>query len=389
MKESLVLALVLLAALLLIPLLALGDNKDGMIKNPFVTDEAAGKDESIVQPKAPEVIDPNADAQAGLHELLAQADNQGTASAAAPGDLSGQQTAQDSEAVVNEFKILNLTTGELDTISERDYVIGAVSCEMPASFSEEALKAQAVAAHTYALRRKLNQQTSPDETLKGADFSADPTKYLGYMTEQIARDRFGGNFDVYWGKITAACDAVISKVLVYDNQPIVAAYHSMSPGKTEDAKTVWQDSAPYLVPVDSFGDTLAQNYEVKTVLASDDVKSMLTKKYESIKLSTNMSKWFTIGERTESGTVTTLKAGDVTMTGQEARSIFALRSADFTIAYSNKSFTFTTLGYGHGVGMSQYGADYMARQGSTYDEILAHYFTGTALVDESEVGKKT
>ncbi len=379
MKESLALALLLLLALILIPLLAMGGDIE--LLNPFKTASAPEDDQvgTSSAPADPAMIDPNADAQQKLAELLG-------GQSSAPGSSDTESTAPPTSAqVVDEFKILNLTTGEVETVSRRDYIIGAVTAEMPASFSVEALKAQAVAAHTYALRRRLNQQVEQDETLKGADFSADPSKLLGYMTEESARERFGETFDVYWGKITEACDEVLEKVLVYDSQPIVAAYHSMSAGKTEDATTVWKDGAPYLVPVESFGDTLAKNYEVETELAADEVQRLLTEKYVDIKLPTDKTKWFAVKDHTESGTVTELTAGDVTMTGQDARALFTLRSANFTVSYANKAFTFTTLGYGHGVGMSQYGADYMARQGSTYEEILAHYYPGTALMDEGEL----
>ncbi len=377
MKESLALALLLLLALILIPLLAMGGDIE--LLNPFKTASAPEDDKVSTSsaPADPAMIDPNADAQQKLAELLAGQ------SSAPSGPDTESAAPQTSAQTVDEFKILNLTTGEVETVSRRDYVIGAVTAEMPASFSEEALKAQAVAAHTYALRRRLNQQAEQDETLKGADFSADPSKLLGYMTEESAHERFGDNFDIYWGKITKACDEVLEKVLVYDDQPIVAAYHSMSAGKTEDATAVWENGAPYLIPVESFGDTLAKNYEVETEIAADEVQRLLTEKYTDIKLSTDKTKWFAVKDRTESGTVTELTAGDVTMTGQDARALFTLRSANFTVSYANKAFTFTTLGYGHGVGMSQYGADYMARQGSTYEEILAHYYPGTTLMDES------
>ena len=389
MKESLGLALLLLAALILIPLLAMGGGTE--LLNPFKATSSTtigGKDNTA----SSLVADPNADAQAELEAMLAEhASSQAassspeTSSQAASSD-EVESSSEKASTVVKAFKILNLSTGKVETVSRRDYIIGAVACEMPASFNTEALKAQAVAAHTYALRRRQNQQDSPDESLKDADFSADPSKFQGYITEDTARERFGDKFDVYWDKITKACDEVLEKVLIYENQPIVAAYHSMSAGKTEDAKTVWENGAPYLVPVESFGDTLAKNYEAKTELTATEVQSLLKKQYPDIKLSTTKSKWFKIKSRTDSGTITELTAGDASMTGQEARSLFSLRSANFTIAYASSTFTFTTLGYGHGVGMSQYGADYMARQGSTCEEILAHYYPKTVLTDESELG---
>ncbi len=368
MKESIALALLLLLALVLIPLLAIGGER-GTLPNPFDTaanrSASSGQEKISAQPDAD--INPNADAQEALDELLAQ--------------YTQANGASNPIGAGNNFRIRTLTTGEVATVSVRDYVIGAVACEMPASFSEEALKAQAVAAHTYALRRKLDAAKQTDPKLKEADFEADPPNYKGYMTEELARTWFGDNFDVYWGRITQACDAVLGKVLVYENEPIVAAYHSMSAGLTESAETVWQTGVPYLVPVESAGDMLARNFEVETDVLADEVKGLLVAKYAEIELPSDKKKWFNIKARSESGTIMELAVGDVTMSGQEAREMFSLRSANFTVEYANNKFTFTTLGYGHGVGLSQYGADYMARQGATFEEILAHYYTGAVLVD--------
>lgn len=368
MKESIALALLLLLALVLIPLLAIGGENVGLL-NPFDT-AASGSDtseETASSSQAQQTQDnpnPNEDAEQALDDLLAQY----TSSVAVNEPVS-----------LTDFRIKNLSTGEVETVSARDYVIGAVASEMPASFSVEALKAQAVAAHTYALRRKL------DAASNDADFEADPSNYKGYMTEELARVWFGDNFDVYWSRIAGACDEVLGKVLVYQTEPIIAAYHSMSAGMTESAQTVWKTDVPYLVPVESAGDMLARNFEVETDVTADEVKGLLVAKFPDIKLPTDKTKWFNVKTRSESGTITELVAGDVTMTGQDAREMFTLRSANFTVGYANGKFTFTTLGYGHGVGLSQYGADYMARQGATYDEILAHYYSEAALVDLSEL----
>ena len=370
MKESIALALLLLLALVLIPLLAIGGENVGLL-NPFDT-AASGPNTSEAEQTASssqaqqiqDELNPNEDAEQALDDLLAQYSSSG---------------ATNEPVSLTDFRIKNLSTGEVETVSARDYVIGAVASEMPASFSVEALKAQAVAAHTYALRKKL------DAASLDADFEADPSNYKGYMTEELARVWFGDNFDVYWSRIVGACDEVLGKVLVYQTEPIIAAYHSMSAGLTESAETVWQTGVPYLVPVESAGDMLARNFEVETDVTADEVKGLLVAKFPNIKLPTDKTKWFAVKTRSQSGTITELTAGDMTMTGQDAREMFTLRSANFTVEYANGKFTFTTLGYGHGVGLSQYGADYMARQGATYDEILAHYYSDASLVDLSEL----
>ncbi|WP_040195589.1 stage II sporulation protein D [Candidatus Soleaferrea massiliensis] len=290
------------------------------------------------------------------------------------GDMQNQGNADTVIKTDGYFNILDASTGKVNKVSERDYVRGAVACEMPASYHTEALKAQAVAAHTYALRLREQQKQKKDETLKGADFSADPSNLKGYMTETQAKQFFGSNFELRWSKITEAADAVLKECLVYEEQPIIAAYHAISFGKTEQAENVWSSSVPYLVAVDSEGDKLSPDYASTVKLTADEVKTKLTAKFPDIKLGDDCQKWFTDLTRSDSGTVLSLKAGGQETTGKELREVFGLRSADFEISYADGSFTFQVVGYGHAVGLSQYGADYMARQGSSYRDILLHYY---------------
>ncbi|MDR2655263.1 MAG: stage II sporulation protein D [Oscillospiraceae bacterium] len=282
---------------------------------------------------------------------------------------------------MDSFLILNESTGKVDRVSVKDYVTGAVMSEMPAAYETEALKAQAVAAHTYALRSRENQKKTPDPALKGADFKADPQKYLGYMTIDIAKERFGENFDAYYKKISGAVNQVLDEALIYKDEPIVAAYHAISAGRTEAASNVWQGGADYLMPVDSGGDKLSPEYEVETVLSSEEVKEKLESVFASINLPENPENWFEIKTRSDSGYITEVHSGGLKLTGLELRNALGLRSSDLILKYSGGYFTFTTFGYGHGVGLSQYGSDYMARQGKNYREILLHYYTGAELVN--------
>lgn len=159
----------------------------------------------------------------------------------------------------------------------------------------------------------------------------------------------------------------------------MAAYHSMSSGTTEDASNVWTGSEPYLVPVESFGDTLAPDYETTERFPVQEVAEKLQNAWPDISLGEDPAGWLKVTERSEGGYVTGMTAGDRAIHGKELRSLLGLRSSDFTVACDGASFTFTVRGYGHGVGLSQYGADYLARQGATFDEILAHYYPGATL----------
>ncbi len=247
---------------------------------------------------------------------------------------------------------------------------------MPPTFHPEALKAQAVASHTYALNLRRQSRADPDAAF---DFTVDPSNWKGYVTEKQFRERYGDLADAYWKAITEAAGEVYGYILTYEDEPIVAAYHSMSSGVTEDASNVWTGGKPYLVPVESRGDTLAPDYTTEVRISAQELSRALQSAYPGITLGNDPSGWLRIDKRSQSGYVTQLAAGNLTIHGKELRTLLDLRSSDFSIIYDGNAFLFTVKGYGHGVGLSQYGADYMARQGTSFDEILMHYYPGTTL----------
>lgn len=273
-----------------------------------------------------------------------------------------------------KYVVLDITTGKTEEISAEDYIIGAVCAEMPATFEPEALKAQAVAAHTYAERQKAKALISPDPELCGAYFSNDSTKYQAYFTDNQAKQYYGSSYDKYIKKIRDAVKAVKNEIIVYNDEPIIAAFHSMSAGKTESAENVWGSDLKYLVPVESSADASAPKYLEETEFTAQEVRERLEAVFDGIKLGDKPEEWFSEAEKSDSATVLKIKAGDKEITGQQLRSALLLRSAAFEIKYDNKKFIITTKGCGHGVGMSQYGANAMAEDGKTYKEILEHYY---------------
>ena len=167
------------------------------------------------------------------------------------------------------FRILDRSTGKVQTVPVQVYVTGALCSEMPATFHKEALKAQAVSAHTWALycQKQARQNGQP------YDFSADPSRWQGYVTEQQARERFGSYFDEYWGRVSQAAQSVDGQILVDSRgQPIVAAYHAISAGKTEPAQNVWGNELPCLTAVDSAGDRHAPGYEKTTAIPIEQLR---------------------------------------------------------------------------------------------------------------------
>jgi len=275
------------------------------------------------------------------------------------------------------YHVLDSETGEIMEISVREYLIGAVGAEMPVTFEEEALKAQAVAAHTYAERQAELSDRRPE--LKGADFSDDASQYQAFYTKEELKKLYNDNFDSYYAKLERVVDSVLHEVIMYQDEPIIAAFHAMSGGRTESAKNVWGSEVAYLQSVESRADETAPQFEQTVSYTAEEVKEMLTASREGLFLGTDTEHWFGEPEYSEAGTVMQIAVGTSIFTGQELRNIFSLRSAIFSIKYEDKKFIFTTKGYGHDVGMSQYGANAMAADGADYKKILAYYYPDTEI----------
>lgn len=286
-------------------------------------------------------------------------------------------TTSQPEPSAASFRILvGDTVVELE---EREFLIRLLAYEMPASYHTEALKAQAVAAYTYYTRRRDIQHQKADPSLMGADFASPADTFPGNYSKDALQQRWGEQFTVNYNKICAAVDAVLGKTILYEGQLIDACYFSISSGTTEKAATLWGNDIPYLQSVASPGDTLSPQYETVVSFTPEELRTYVTNAADGILLSDDPTAW--LGEATVSaaGTVVSLPIGNHTFTGAQLRQQLNLRSACFTVNYSDGLFKFTVKGYGHGVGMSQYGADYLARQGYSYEEILKYYYTGVTV----------
>lgn len=275
-------------------------------------------------------------------------------------------------AAYKSFKIKMSDSGEIKDIPADEYVCGVVAAEMPADYEPEALKAQAVAAYTFACYRKAKSKTDYDLT-------DEPKTDQCYITEQQAREKWKDSADEYINKIKEAQQAVSGMILMYEGATALTVYHAMSSGMTENCADVWGSDIPYLVSVDSAGDRTADGYLNTTELSEDEVSSALSqfKKAEG-----EADKWFSEPQRTAAGRIKTVKYCGTELDGGEVASALGLRSANFDAEHIDGGFKFTTRGYGHGVGMSQTGAGYMAKQGSSCEEILVHYYPGCVLMKE-------
>ena len=252
------------------------------------------------------------------------------------------------------------------------YLQGVVRGEMPASFELEALKAQAAAERTYIYYQLA---AGRKEAHPNADVCTDPSCCNAWLSEEAAREKWGGDFDGWESRIEEAVAATDGQVALYDGQPILAVFHSSSAGKTAGAGDVWSGDMPYLRSVDSpEGEETVPNYYSAAEFTAAEAKALLAQAHPELTFSGGPDKWFGAVEKDESGRVGTVEVCGAPLRGVEVRRIFSLRSACFTIDAAADSVTFRVTGYGHGVGMSQYGANELARQGRTWQEILLWYY---------------
>ncbi len=324
---------------------------------------------------------------APYHYSAPNAETQISSSSEIPGQppqtdhtASQQASSEEKDGSERIFSVYDRSTGELLMLSAGEYIRGAVASEMPASFHQQALNAQAVAAHSWAIYSSEMHELSPDDSIMGADFSVDSEKCEGYMTQQRFFERYGVNAELLWNKICTACDYAIGKVVTFEGETALTAYHSTSIGMTESSDNVWKEALPYLISVESEGDKLAPDYSVTETFDQKTMRFLLQQSFPDAKLSDDYPQgWIEIVEKSPAGYITAAEVGGQQVHGQQVRTALRLRSSCFEIAYSSGTFTVTTKGYGHGVGMSQYGADFMARQGSSAEEILEHYYPETEL----------
>lgn len=304
-----------------------------------------------------------------------------------PGNDPGQsqlQSGQAEDEVI--FNVFNTETGEAMEIEGREYIIHVVAAEMPASFESEALKAQAVAAFTYAVNRKSSGYS--DGTHDGCELCTDSTHCKAYASTERLREIWGDDFDAYYKKICDAVDEVYGQYLSYDGEPISAVFHSLSSGVTESSADVWGYDYPYLVSVDSSLDREVDGYESVVTVSREEFEKTMKEYSNKCDLEGDPEEWIDDIVRSDAGGVITMNVGGEVLTGGKFRNLFGLRSANFTVKYSKETFTITVHGYGHGVGMSQYGANLMAKEGATYDQILLHYYTGVRLESSAKgIGK--
>lgn len=259
------------------------------------------------------------------------------------------------EEVKEEIKLAlkDTLTGEIKNIELEDYIVGVVAGEMPASFNEEALKAQSIAARTYAMYKMKNSNGT-------YDLVTDKTNQV-YITEDKMKSLWQENFDYYFEKIKKAVYDTKDLIMTYNGDIILSLYFARSNGKTEDAIAVFGSNEEYLKSVES----PEENLTSEVTISKDKFCNKLNISCDAINISNVL--------KSSSGRINSLNINGKTFKGTEIRTLFDLKSTDFDISIGSE-IKFVTKGYGHGVGMSQYGANKLAQNGKNYEEILKHYY---------------
>ena len=380
LKKQLLCGLAAFSLMAALPFLSVSGNISGLT-------DAAAKEVMLSQP--PNITDrkgTSSESTAEAGDTMASS-SEGTQDGSEPLASSPENTSDTSDKTLSAadafitpltdqekgdgvFRILDTSTGEVVTVADKDFCYGAVAYEMPPSYEKEALKAQCVACYTHFSRWRVRQRQQPDPDLKGADFQADLSRGEYYLDDAFLRKKWGSLYDSCHQYLCEAVDECFGEVLrEEDGSLLQVAYCALSSGTTERAEDIFGYASKHLQSVASPFDKAAPSYCTTVTHSCDELLKVLDGQ--------NKTTLHQLGDcqRTQAGSILSLTVGEHTYTGEELRQKLGLRSANFTIKDTPEGWTLTVLGYGHGVGMSQYGANEMAKQGAGYREILCHYFS--------------
>lgn len=271
----------------------------------------------------------------------------------------------------NYVSVMKTDNGKIEDVTIKEYLIGVLAAETDLNYSDEALKAQVMACHTYLLNQKLNN--SENTTV---DISDDPSTNQGYWNEKERKEKWSDKFDEKEKKAEKIVDSVLDEIIIYNNEPIKAVYFALSCGKTMSSKEVWDEDLPYLISVQSIYDKLSPDYTKPLFFTNEELLKIFNENNYNIKEINNIST-----KNNENGYITEVNINTIKISGNDFRKLLDLNSSVFDVEKKENGYTIKTYGYGHMVGMSQYGADYMAKQGADYKEILNHYYPNTDITE--------
>jgi len=269
--------------------------------------------------------------------------------------------------------------GKIIEMNLEDYIAGVVAAEMPAEFELEALKSQAVAARTYAVKGMVIFGGSGLVNQPGADVSTDYRQSQAFMSGEKLKERWGANYDRYWGKVSRAIEETRGQVITYNGEFINAVFHSTSGEHTASAKEVWGFDYPYLISVPCSWDQKSPRYSDRKEFALSEIEQLLGAETQVVTAVQNGQGVTQVIEKTDSGRIGQIRIGSKVLSGLAIREKLELRSTNFKTEIQGNKMIFNTIGYGHGVGLCQYGANGMAKAGHDYRQIITKYYTGVAI----------
>ena len=285
----------------------------------------------------------------------------------------------EKEKLFDEETTVEVLDGDgVITMTLSEYLQGVLSAEMPALYPKEALKAQAIAARTNVMyKKKLREERPGSASHETADVCTNSAHCQAFASEERLREKWGADYEAYSALIREAVEESDGEIVTYKGNPISAIFHAVSSGKTESAEDVWGSAIPYLLAVDSPWDRENAKYETEVSLENEEFKDVFLAKYPEAVFPELPEGWIESVVRSASGGIREMTVAGVTLTGRNFRNLYGLRSANVTFSFEEGEIRMTVRGYGHGVGMSQYGARGMALEGKTAREIVTWYYTGT------------
>jgi len=285
------------------------------------------------------------------------------------------ETQTTNESKYANVNLLHTETGEVETITMNEYLYGVVSAEMPADYETEALKTQAIVARTYTAYKMFKGSKH-----ENADICDSASCCQAWISKENRLAKWNAETSQSnWDKIVSAVDSTENLIITYDEEPINAFFHSNSGGTTEIVSNVWGGTDyPYLQSVATSGEEGYSQYSSEVVLTKDELIQKIKEAYPEAEIDFNLENQIQILEYTDSGRVRTIQFGNISISGVEARTIFGLKSAKFSVEVG-ENVSFKVVGYGHGVGLSQTGADAMAKTGANYEQIINHYYSNVKI----------
>ncbi|MEE0931416.1 MAG: SpoIID/LytB domain-containing protein [Acutalibacteraceae bacterium] len=364
MKKYIFTVLLLIIVIATAPLISVAMNSEKYNKEKNISEKTTETDKAVtaIAKSTTEASEENSKATEKINEATIKNVEPSTKSSSATSDCS--------------FKIFDKSTNNVITVNDFDFCCGALATETEADIPFEALKAQAIAVHTYYSYLRNESRNSNKEY----DFECNSKIWQVYVSESQLKEKLGDTFDDTYNTIKKAVNEVSDTFVLYENKLCMTKYFEISSGTTYSNKEIYNEDIPYLQSIPSPFDTLANNYKTEVIFSEDEFNKTLKEKYSNYTPKDSPDENISDIDITEHGAVLKLKVGNTEITGDDFVDMFNLRSRNFSISYTNEKYSITVLGYGENIGLSKFGACEMSKQGSDYFEILQHYYPNTEIV---------